>query len=196
MYDGTGLNGHRLLPVRSAREMRRVKVRLRRGDPNRLGFGHAWILGQWQGHKVFNHDGGTLGQYSQLVVCPEKRIAVAVLTNGGNAQGVFGDIVGGLLKAQVKIAPPGPPPVDDSVNPVVDELCGRYGNISGRIEVTQTRDGISAMAGPPGHEQTHELQFCSPRLARIPIGLLEFGGQRGEPAAWLRWGSRLYNRVG
>ena len=195
MHDGTGLNGHKLLKVRSAREMRSVKVRFRKGDPNKSGLGLAWIVGEWQGHKVFNHDGGTLGQYSQLVACPEKRFAVAVLTNGGNAQGVFRDVLGELFRSQARVKPAGLPAVDVSVKPVAAELCGCYGNVAGNIVVSESNGNISIVVDQAGATQTHELQFCSPRLARFPMGLVELGGRRGERAPWLRLGSRLFNRV-
>ena len=47
-------------------------------------FGIGWSVGRLRGRAVLRHSGGMPGVSTQLVVMPEDRIAVAVLTNGGN----------------------------------------------------------------------------------------------------------------
>ena len=63
------------------------------------GWGLGWALQDFGGHKVIGHDGGTIGQYSFLRVSPEKRFAVAMLTNGGDAIAVYREIVSELFGA-------------------------------------------------------------------------------------------------
>lgn len=200
MHGGIGLNGTRLLAKSTAAEMLRPEVRISSNrKPGQVSFGLAWILDNWNGIKIFAHDGGTLGQYSQLVVCPEKRIAVAVLTNGGNAQGLFTDITATLLASLGKIKVRGLPEPGDQVAVKPHELVGEYENILTRVEVFAKKGDIYARSSNKegvGAPQTEMLRFVDPRLARVPIGLLAFEGPRGKKATALRAGSRLLLRTG
>jgi hypothetical protein len=46
----------------------------------------------WNGHKVYGHDGSTLGQGGFLRILPEAGLSVALLTNGGHMRELFQDL--------------------------------------------------------------------------------------------------------
>jgi hypothetical protein len=49
--------------------------------PNFLGYGHGWNLSDYHGKKVVSHTGGWPGQVSKVVMIPELKLGVVVLTN-------------------------------------------------------------------------------------------------------------------
>ena len=198
LHGGTGIGGTELLSRRTTAEMLRPQTKVG-ANKEGLVFGLAWILGNWSGQKIFCHDGGTMGQYSQLVVVPGKRLAVAALTNGGNAQGLFTDIVGGLLKSLAGVEMPGLPDTSAEVRTRPDELVGIFENINTHIEITE-EDGKLMISGrpkdaPASSSTKGPVEFVNPRVARIQMGLAEWCGPRGEKANSLRLGSRVLVRV-
>src|SRR6185436_16437630 len=105
--------GDRILSAGSAAAMQRRQVRLQKHAPSTTnGWGLGWALQDFGGHKVIGHDGGTIGQYSFLRVSPEKRFAVAMLTNGGDAIAVYHEIVSELFGEAIRQREPARPPAD------------------------------------------------------------------------------------
>ena len=49
--------------------------------PNFLGYGHGWNLSDYRGRKLVSHTGGWPGQVSKVVLVPELKLGVVVLTN-------------------------------------------------------------------------------------------------------------------
>jgi len=193
LQSGTGLNGAKLLSKRTAAEMLRPQLR----PLGRANFGLAWLVAKWSGERIFTHNGGTVGQYSQLVICPRKRIAVAALTNGGNAEGLFRDIVGGILESSARIKMPPMPTPRDSARPIPDQIVGHYENMNFSVEISEEAGALMVSTSLPdfgGADARINLKFAEPRLAVTPMGLLEFGGSRGQVAQWIRVGSRLLVR--
>ena len=72
------------------------------------GFGLGFMLFDWNGAKLFGHDGGTVGQSSFLRIYDDE-IAVALLTNGGDTQGLAHEVMTVLFTELVGIAPPTSP---------------------------------------------------------------------------------------
>jgi hypothetical protein len=106
--------------------------------------GDAWGLG-WElfdTGPMIGHDGGTIGQNAFLRVVPEQRVAVALLTNGGDVISLYRDVVGHTLRelAGVELPPLPSPPADP---PRID--ASRYvGTYSARVVdmvITQDEDG-------------------------------------------------------
>jgi CubicO group peptidase (beta-lactamase class C family) len=191
LQGGTGLNGAELLSKRTAAEMLKPQLK-----PKPMhNFGLAWLLGNWSGQKIFAHDGGTLGQYSQLIIAPQSNLAVAALTNGGNAGLLFQEIVGGILKSSAKIDIPGLPEVNQRIRVKSERYVGIYGNQNMKIEVTESDDGLLIADSSTNFKRKVPLKFSKPGLAVTPVGPLEFGGEKAEPAAWVRGGSRLFPRI-
>ena len=91
LNDGTTREGTRVLSAGSARAMREPQNAL----PPRLiahHFGLGWMLFDWGGHSLFGHDGLSIFQRSFLRILPEKRMAFALLTNGGDGSGLFREL--------------------------------------------------------------------------------------------------------
>lgn len=70
-------------------------------------FGLGWMLFDWGGHKLFGHDGLSIFQRSYLRILPEKRVAFALLTNGGDGGGLFRALASDVFGAAgVTMTPP------------------------------------------------------------------------------------------
>jgi hypothetical protein len=66
------------------------------------------MLFDWDGHRVFGHDGGTVGQISSLRVLPEERFAAAILTNSIGGGLLTGRIMRWLFESVSVAVPPLP----------------------------------------------------------------------------------------
>jgi CubicO group peptidase (beta-lactamase class C family) len=49
--------------------------------PNFLGYGLGWVLSDYRGHRLVGHTGGWPGQVSKVVLVPERKLGVVILTN-------------------------------------------------------------------------------------------------------------------
>jgi CubicO group peptidase (beta-lactamase class C family) len=90
-------------------------------------WGLGWTLFDYPGGTVIGHDGAALGQPAFLRVVPEAGVALALLTNGGDALPVFRTVFGHLLAelAGVELpALPVPPAVPQPVD--VERVSGTY----------------------------------------------------------------------
>lgn len=171
LADGAGADGTRALSAASARAMQRSEVAL----PTLAGMGVAWGLG-WEVHaegdrRILGHDGNTIGQASFLRLVPEARVAVALLTNGGDGVGLFSDIAGPLLRELAGVdlpsspTPPADPAVVDATayvglysNSVVDMAVSQ--DETGRVWLEQRPKGVLADLG--GEASRIELVAFAP----------------------------------
>jgi CubicO group peptidase (beta-lactamase class C family) len=140
--EGTAADGTRILSAESVRAMQTRQVDL----PRLSGMGDAWGLG-WelfdtpQG-TVIAHDGGTIGQAAFLRVVPEADVAIAMLTNGGDVFGLFGDTVARLLTELTGVMlPERPVPPAEPEQVDVSRYVGRYADTIYDITVAQDADG-------------------------------------------------------
>src|SRR6185295_14463445 len=94
----------------SVRAMRTSQVDVPSGGSG--PFAGDWCLGwgiyDWNGRTVLGHDGGTTGQYAFLRVVPDAGVALALLTNGGNAVELFHELAADLLGEAGDVAVPAP----------------------------------------------------------------------------------------
>lgn len=167
---GLSPDGARVMPADSVEAMQRPEVAL--PDPWTLGshWGLGWILFDWDGGRVFGHDGGTLGQRSFLRVVPDAGVAVALLTNGGSDHDLYHDLCGEVLAEMCgthmpeSLAPPAAPvPVDPG------RYAGVYERVGVRIELTPAQAGSGpALAG--------RLTYTGPLAALVddPVTNLTF----------------------
>ena len=132
-------------------------------------WGLGWSIFGWSGRSVLGHDGGTIGQAAFLRVVPDAGVAVALLTNGGNAIALFRDTFGQLLSdlAGVELpaesVPPEPPlPVDAA------EYVGVYEREGASIRVFERDGGIVAVQTITGLGS--ELDAGADRAAAAPRG--------------------------
>ncbi|WP_131742162.1 serine hydrolase domain-containing protein [Actinomadura roseirufa] len=140
---GVAADGTRLLSAESAEAMRTFQVAL--PDTRTLGdaWGLGWALMEWGGHRMYGHDGGTIGQTAFLRVLPGADLAVCLLTNGGDAHGLYADLYREVFAELAGVAMPAPPepatgPVDDDPSRYV----GVYGHASTRMEVLERNGGL------------------------------------------------------
>ncbi|MFI5663773.1 serine hydrolase domain-containing protein [Streptomyces sp. NPDC051684] len=121
-------------------------------------WGLGWMLFDQPKGSMIGHDGGTIGQYAFLRVVPEAGVAVAVLTNGGDAAALFQDIGGHLLGelSGARLAPaPRPPerpaPVD------AHRAAGTYRSTLLDFEVTVHADGTAWLTTTPRTDEARVL---------------------------------------
>jgi hypothetical protein len=158
------------------------------------GWGLGWMLFDW-GRRVFGHDGGTIGQFSFLRIVPDRGVAVALLTNGGDAPALYRDVFNEVLGelADVSIPPPPEPAPDLGLD--LSLYAGRYERIATRYDV-EVKDGalVAASTGLRGAfralpPQTFKLEpvnrelFVGPTpMSTLPVSVtfLEFDNE-GRP---------------
>ena len=94
LEDGKAADGTQVLAPGTAAQMQGRQVDL----PDLGHLGTSWGLGferfDTLDGDLVGHDGNTIGQAAFLRIVPEAGVAVALLTNGGNAGPLFRDVVG------------------------------------------------------------------------------------------------------
>lgn len=142
LADGLAPDGERVLSSASVDAMRTPLV----GLPRLTAMGSAWGLG-WEMDRVgdaplYGHDGNTVGQSSFLRIDPQANVAVVLLTNGGDAQGLFHDIADPLLRALTGTGlPDQPAPPVDALDIDIDPYLGVFSNSTVEMEVSRDDDG-------------------------------------------------------
>ena len=94
-------------------------------SPDRYTLGGSYwglgvILFDWDGHRLYGHDGSTIGQASMLRILPEADIAMCLLVNGGDVEPVYRTIFGELASELAGIAMP--PPLEAPATPPALDL--------------------------------------------------------------------------
>jgi CubicO group peptidase (beta-lactamase class C family) len=105
-------------------------------------WGLGWELFATPDGTVVGHDGSTIGQSSFLRIVPEKGVAVALLTNGGDTFSLYRDIVSQVLAdlADVDLpALPSPPEKPQRID--ASRYVGTYSAQIADLVVTQDDDG-------------------------------------------------------
>jgi len=95
------------------------------------GLSEQWGLG-WMifDASLYGHDGGTVGQSAYFRLVPDKNVAVALLTNGGDAPALYDELVGHILRetAGVELRKrPVPPSEPAEISPEL--VTGRYAGV-------------------------------------------------------------------
>ena len=104
-----GARRHQLVSAESIGAMREPQVE----SPDRHTLGTHWGLGvilfEWDGRRVYGHDGGTIGQSSRLRIVPDADLAISLVANGGaGTQQVYEELFGELVAELAGVAMPGP----------------------------------------------------------------------------------------
>jgi CubicO group peptidase (beta-lactamase class C family) len=155
LADGVAPDGTRLLSAEAARAMREPQVAM----PEQLtlggSIGLSWILSDWGGHRIFGHDGGTIGQSAYLRVLPgdatRPDLTVALVTNGGQMKDLHLDLFGEVFDELAGVTMPPrvePPAVPPHVDP--DRYVGHYWRESMDIEVVARGEGLVLVNRPTG----------------------------------------------
>ena len=136
LNNGKSRSGEQILKNASVKAMLKPQVKLQKHSPNAIGnWGLSWFLMNYNGEKLFGHDGATIGQFAFLRILPEKNMAIAMLTNGGDAKGLYKAMFDELLGSLAKVTEPElPVPADRQPN--LDTYAGSYENIQSRIDLS------------------------------------------------------------
>ena len=207
---GRSPSGGRVLSARSARQMQQAQFRMRGAFARGINaWGLGWMMMRWSGRRVIGHDGGTVGQYAFLRILPEEDLAIALLTNGGDAGGLYEDLYRTLLKGLARVEMPQTPPVDEALNErmadSLDRYTGRYRNIEGITEISTRGGRLFMEMRPTGlaaaleksplklvDRNTARLQTGNPILDR---GLILFNDPGDDPVPYLMNGVRMSRRI-
>lgn len=142
LRDGLAPDGTRLLTKESTRAMREPQV----DEPpvSNVGSrrGLAWTIPEWSGGTVIGHNGETIGQRAFLRILPDHDVAVALLTNGGRAYGLYREVVGKLVAELTDVrmpADPEPPAEPQPIDP--ERYVGTYNSTMRRMEIEPDGDG-------------------------------------------------------
>ncbi|CNF81599.1 penicillin-binding protein [Mycobacterium tuberculosis] len=113
-------------------------------DTRTLGdsWGLGWIRDSWGGRRIIGHGGSTIGQNAYLQLLPDAGLAVVLLTNGGDTDGLYADLYREIFAdlAGVAMRPPLRPPA----RPVAADIgphLGTYERAGSRLEVRRGEDG-------------------------------------------------------
>jgi CubicO group peptidase (beta-lactamase class C family) len=130
------------------------------------GFAQHWGLG-WMifevdgdttGGRLYGHDGGTIGQSAYFRLVPDKRVAVALLTNGGDAPALYDELVGHVLRESAGVELPARPVPPTEALPVPTELMlGRFEGVQESVEITLTENGDVWFESKPRTEEAKAL---------------------------------------
>ena len=149
---GLAQDGTRVLSAKSVAAMLEPQVDV----PDTSGllgahWGLGWTLHDWDGRRLFGHDGGTIGQSSVLRVLPDRALAVSLIGNGGNTLGLYQDLFQEVFAELADVNLPASLDVLPGAHVDMSDYLGTYERESFRIELSE-RDGSLfgsvAIAGP------------------------------------------------
>jgi CubicO group peptidase (beta-lactamase class C family) len=183
--------------------MREPQAEIRSGEQ----MGITWILREIDGARFFGHDGGTNGQIARLLIAPEQREALAVLTNSFRGGEVTTAVERAFL-ARLGVEEPDLVALDLEPGRL-DEYAGRYVSHMIDIDVVLQDGGLVTHFQPKGGFPTPEspplpapppvaIALYDADLAFVPDG--PYRGERVEflrenaEIVWFRDGARLYRR--
>jgi CubicO group peptidase (beta-lactamase class C family) len=156
--DGRALDGTQVLAPGTSGRMIGRQVEL----PYLGHLGTSWGLGferfDSPDGDIVGHDGNTIGQAAYLRMVPDAGVAVALLTNGGEAGPVFREVVGHALEALTgRSLPPEPVPPAEQQPVEAARYAGTYTCEVGTLVVTQEPDGRVWLDAIPQGELAEEL---------------------------------------
>lgn len=176
LNDGAAADGTQVLSPGSVKAMQERQVEL----PKLALMGDAWALG-WElmdtaAGTLIGHDGGTIGQNAFLRIVPERGVAVALVTNGGDTISLYLDVVGHLLRELAGVeVPPLPVPPSEPARIDASRYVGTYSNQIADLTVSQDDDGRIWM------EQVPKGLFAELGGQVERIEFVDFGGGRLIP---------------
>lgn len=155
MDAGLAADDTRLLSEESVAAMQEPQVQI--PDPHTLGshWGVGWILFDWPGeqpHRLYGHDGNTIGQSASLRVAPDANLAVCVLANGGETGTFIRALLTELFAELAGIEVPQLPVLPDA--PLELDLrpyAGTYERLSVRLDLAVEDGrlaGTTTLSGP------------------------------------------------
>ena len=208
MNGGRNQSGDKVLTVRSLKAMLTRQKKAPKHTPAAIThWGLGWMLMNWDGHSLYGHDGGTIGQSAFLRILPERNLAVAMLTNGGDPGGLFSELYGFIFGELAGIRPPEIADYNDDIKVDIDKMAGTYSNLNQSIvfEVRRGKLVVSVKVnggGYSGFPEKAELGFVDGQTARLRGGdevqnrtIFGFSDFDDGCARYVGLGLRQYRRV-
>ena len=142
LEDGRAADGTQVLAPGTSGRMQAREVDL----PDLGLMGSSWGLGferfDTPGGDVVGHDGTTIGQGAFLRMVPAAGVAVALLTNGGDAFSLYRDVVGHVLEALTEVSLPAMPvPPSEPQRIDAARFLGTYSADVFDLTVSQDEEG-------------------------------------------------------
>lgn len=119
--DGTTEAGRRLLAAEHLAQMQAPQVTVW----GKAHWGLPWSVDETTSVRQISHGGGTVGQTSLLTLVPERRFAVAVLTNADRGSVLTRDVTEWALRAYLDVETERPTPIE-SAPEELGAFVGRY----------------------------------------------------------------------
>ncbi|MFC9993842.1 serine hydrolase domain-containing protein [Nocardia sp. NPDC127526] len=140
---GVAADGTRVLAADAVTAMQQHEVDTPdKWSVNSDAWGLGWTLYDWNGIRGYGHDGAAVGQYAYLRVVPEAGVIVALMTNGGGARQLYGDLYRELLAALAGVRmPPAFAPADPPITVDITPFLGTYRREGVVITVTRGEHG-------------------------------------------------------
>jgi len=142
LEDGRAVDGTQVLAAGTPGRMQAREV----GLPYLGVMGTSWGLGferfDVPEGDIVGHDGSTIGQYAFMRMVPEAGVAVAVLTNGGDAMSLYHEVIGHVLEQLTDTRLPAMPTPPESPERIdASRYVGTYSADVMDLVVTQDDDG-------------------------------------------------------
>lgn len=208
MRGGRNESGDKVLTAKSVRAMQTRQIKTPKHTPYAVThWGLGWMLADWAGHKLYGHDGATIGQNAFLRILPEKDIAVAMLTNGGDTAGLNREMYSHIFGELARIQPPQVPDYDPGARFDVDSMVGTYANLNQSLVFTKRAGKLTVSVKQNGGGQAPfpdnaKLGAVDPQTARLQTGdaiqdrsLFLFSDFETGKASYVALGLRQYRRV-
>jgi hypothetical protein len=104
-------------------------------------WGLGWMLHDWDGGLAIGHSGVTIGQRAWLLAVPGARVALALLTNGGDGESLLRALAAPLLRELAGVTLRELPPVRDDVAVEPARYAGVYQRTGARIVIEPAPGG-------------------------------------------------------
>jgi CubicO group peptidase (beta-lactamase class C family) len=162
--------------------------------------GVGWMVGRRGGVDLLFHPGSAAGFQSTLMVVPERRVAVAALSNSTRGRAAFEPVVDALLEAVAGV-PRWEPRIVDASPEELASVAGRYADADADVVVEALPDALSVRLSDRDPFTGRMVEI--PAIVGRPVGDGTFAVLEGEeagahfdfPDRFFRLGSMLAERV-
>jgi CubicO group peptidase (beta-lactamase class C family) len=135
-----------VLSERSLQEMRTPQAETGGGWADAVAL--PWFVDERAGMQVINHAGAVRGQHALLVIAPEQRFAVAVLTNHDSGPVIYREVASEVVAAQLGLTP-----ISEQLTLTAEELdeyAGVYDGVLQQVELRRSAHGLTLHSRPHG----------------------------------------------
>jgi dipeptidyl aminopeptidase/acylaminoacyl peptidase/CubicO group peptidase (beta-lactamase class C family) len=180
---GLAPDGTRVLSAESAAAMTGPEADL--PDKHTLGdsWGLGWIRFGWDSRRLIGHDGNTIGQAAFLRVLPDPDhvgagLAVTLLTNGGHARDLYGDLYQEIFAELADVTMP--PAIEPPAEPVEADIAPHLGRYERAGVIEEVLASTDKHDGP-----TLRTTVTGPLAEMVPDPVDEYAMTPVGPDLWL-----------